>query len=230
MVALLIAFSSCTNWDNFEEPASGIYGTLIDRGTGEPLQVKSPGGGSIRLIQQGAKYPNPNPIDVSFMGDGHYKHTMLFEGIYKVIPWDGPFKYLGDTVTITASSGKLTEQNFEVFPFYRITASATDSTITYTIFRPETTTEKLQEIIFMVNDYEIVNESASSNTTGYYTNLWKQNVSGEDDASIIGEERTFTINWANTHLPKGKEYYFRVGARTSVAKYNYSPVIKATVN
>lgn len=154
---------------------------------------------------------------------------MLFAGTYKVFPWDGPFKYSGDTATVVAEAGQLVEQDFQVYPFYRISANVTDSTFTYTITKPETTTEKMQEIIFMVNDYPVVNESVSSNTTGVYINLWKENVAAIPDEDLIGTERTKTINWSETNLPKGT-YYFRVGARTSVAKYNYSPVIEAAVH
>ena len=227
---LFMFLYSCTEWDNFDAPNSGIYGKIIDSGTGEPLEVKGNGGGSVRLLQQDPKYATPSPIDVIIADNGTYKHTMLFAGTYKAFPWDGAFKYTAnDSVTVVAKSGDLTELNFQVAPYFRIAASVTDSTFTYTITKPATTTEKMQEIIFMVNNYPIVNESVSSNTTGVYINLWKQSVSSVLDTDIIGVQRTFTFNWSTTHLPKG-EYYFRVGARTSVAKYNYSPVVKAVVH
>lgn len=220
----------CTEIDNYDGPDSGIQGNLIDKGTGENLEVKSPGGGSIRLLQQDPAYPNPVPIDLEFMADGKYKNTSLFSATYKAIPRDGGFVYAGDTLTVDARAGEIAELDFEVYPYYRITASVSGTTITYTVKKGEMTgSEKLQEIIFMMNDYPTVNESISSNATGYYVNLWKQDVSGIPDDEIIGRQQTFTIDWSATHLPRGT-YYFRVGARSSaIAKYNYSPVIEGIV-
>jgi hypothetical protein len=225
----MLVIGGCSDWDNFEAPDSGIYGKLIDAETGEGLELRSPNGGMIRFLDQDAKYENPAPIDVHVKANGEYMHKMLFAGVYKAFPRDGAFKYLGDSVTVIAKRGELTEQNFEVYPYFRISASFSNNTFTYTITKSGQTTEKMQEIIFMVNNYPIVDESVCSNTTGVYINLWKENVASVPDTDILGKQRTKTINWSTTNLPKG-EYYFRVGARTSVARYNYSPVIKATVN
>jgi hypothetical protein len=159
----------------------------------------------------------------------NYNAELLFAGTYKVVPRDGPFQYFGDTVKTVLPPNSKAQVDFKVDPYYRIAASVVDSTFTYTITAPASNTAKMQEIIFLVGKSPILDESVSSNTTGMYINLWKKSVSGVADNTILGISGIYTIGWVTTHLPKG-EYYFRVGARTSVARYNYSPVIKATVH
>ncbi len=229
ILLIMTVVGGCSKWDNYDAPDSGVFGKVIDAETGEELELRSPSGGVIRFLEQNPKYENPNPIDVHLKANGEYMHKMLFAGTYKLFPFDGAFKYEGDSIMVVAPRGGLAEQNFEVYPFFRVAASVTDSTFTYTITKSSKTTEKMQEIIFMVNDYPIVDESVSSNTTGVYINLWRENVAAVADEDILGVQRTKTISWSSTNLPKG-EYYFRVGARTSVARFNYSPVIKATVH
>lgn len=227
------AFSGCKNWDNFVQPQSGVFGKLVDAENGQPLELRQPGGGTVRFIQwDEAKYPNPGNTDVELRANGEFSATQFFAGTYRAFPRDGAFLYQpADSATIQLTDGNKTELNFNVTPFYRITASVSDSMFTYTISKPAANSiTKISQIIFMINDYAIVNESVSSNASGYYVNLWRQNIpSATTDSSIVGVPQTYTFKWADTHLPKGK-YYFRVGVRTTaVAKYNYSPVVEATV-
>lgn len=228
---ILLLSAGCKKFDNYDAPDSGVFGRVIDAGTGQPLETRQPGGGQIRFLQVDPRYPSPGPIDIELKSDGQFNATQFFASPYLAFPRDGAFQYFGDSTQIELRNGQKTEINFEVEPFYRIEAAVTDSTFTYTISKPASNTFKLTEIIFMVNNYNIVNEAVSSNTSGYYINLWKQTISsGTPDNTILDQQRTFTFKWADTHLPKG-EYFFRVGARTgSVARYNYSPVVKATVH
>ncbi|GAB3895029.1 DUF3823 domain-containing protein [Larkinella knui] len=232
-VLFVAAISGCKNWDNFVAPDAGIYGKVTDAENGQPLELRQPGGGTVRFIQwDKAKYPNPGTTDIELKANGEFSASQFFAGTYKALPRDGAFLYQpGDSATVDLGNGDRKELNFKVTPFYRIAASVTDSTFTYTITKPAAnTTTKISQIIFMINDYAKVDESISSNTSGYFINLWRQDIAGSvTDASLVGTPRTFTFKWADTHLPKG-EYYFRVGVRTTgVAKYNYSPVVKARV-
>jgi hypothetical protein len=225
-----LLMTGCIKKDNYAAPDSGIQGHLTDGETGAALELKQPGGGTVRLVEWNpAKYPSPTPIDLSVKVDGSYSSSRLFADTYKAFPMNGPFQYLpADSVTVTLPPNGLAQLGFKVVPFYRITASVTDSTFTYTVTKSAANTGNLKGIIFMINNFPIVNENISSNQSGsYYTNLWK---TGASDA-ILGIQQTFTFNFADTRLPKG-DYYFRVGAvgSTSSSYYNYSPVIKATVH
>ncbi|GAB3776514.1 DUF3823 domain-containing protein [Spirosoma horti] len=233
ILLLPIAFSGCNKWDNFVQPESGVYGKLTDAENGQSLELRQPGGGTVRFIQwDKVKYPSPGTTDIELKANGEFSSTQFFAGTYKALPRDGAFLYQpADSATVKLTSGNRTELNFKVTPFYRISASVSDSTFTYTIRKPAANTStKISQIIFMINDYALVNESVSSNASGYFINLWRQDISSSTaDSNIVGAPRTFTFKWSETHLPKGV-YYFRVGVRTTdVAKYNYSPVVKATV-
>ncbi|WP_460970995.1 DUF3823 domain-containing protein, partial [Spirosoma migulaei] len=211
---LPIALCGCAKWDNFVQPESGVYGKLTDAENGQPLQLRQPGGGTVRFIQwDNVKYPNPGTTDIELKANGEFSSTQFFAGTYKALPRDGAFLYQpADSATVALTNGNKTEVNFKVTPFYRVSASVSDSTFTYTITKPAANTStKISQIIFMINDYAIVDESVSSNTSGYFINLWRQDIpSATTDASIVGIPRTFTFRWAETHLPKG-DYYFRVG-------------------
>jgi hypothetical protein len=229
IVLVCLVITGCTKVDNYEPPTSGVFGKVTDAETGKPLEIRQPGGGIIRMLQQDTKYPNPGPIDISLKADGQFTSSQFFAGSYKAFPRDGAFQYFGDSTMVTLPSKGMAELNFKVDPYYRVIASVADSTFSYTVTAPASNTSKMQEIIFMVAKEPVVNESVSSNTNGYYVNIWKKDVSGTPDTTLLGVLGTYTFNWQDTHLPKG-EYYFRIGVRTSVAWYNYSPVIKATVH
>ncbi|MEO3403553.1 DUF3823 domain-containing protein [Mucilaginibacter sp. CAU 1740] len=233
---MLLFYAGCKKYDNYAAPDAGVYGKVIDAGTGGGIETKQPGGGDIRFLQNNkTKYPSPQPIDISIKADGSYSATQFFADNYKAFPLNGPFIYAGDSVGVVLNHNQKTQLDFKVVPFYRITAAVADSTFSYTVNRAPENNSKLIELIFMVSKDPVVNEAVSSNVAGpgtYYANLWKVPTDGTPDASIVDKPQTFTFHWADTRLPKG-EYYFRMGARAANSPnstYNYSPVVKATVH
>ncbi|MFC0513036.1 DUF3823 domain-containing protein [Mucilaginibacter angelicae] len=233
---MLLLYAGCKKYDNYKAPDAGVFGKVTDVETGKGLETKLPGGGVIRFLQNNkAKYPSPQPIDISIKADGSYSASQFFADNYKAFPLNGPFIYAGDSVNVVLSSNGKAQLDFKVIPYYRISAAVTDSTFNYTVNKAPENDSKLVELIFMVSKDPVVNENVSSNVAGpgtYYANLWKVPTGGTPDAAIIGIPQTFTFHWADTRLPKG-EYYFRMGARASNSPnstYNYSPVIRATVH
>ncbi|RYY36399.1 MAG: DUF3823 domain-containing protein [Sphingobacteriaceae bacterium] len=233
LAVAMLAFTACKKYDNYDEPDAGVHGKIIDAETGNTIETKQPGGGSVRFLQWNPKYPSPQPLDVSIKADGNYSVKRFFADKYKAFPLNGPFMYSGDSVEVSLTHNGDAELNFEVVPYYRIEASVVDSTFTYTINRSAFNTSKLVEIRFMINNYPIVNEDVSSNfdESSYYLNSWRVFTEGTPDNELLGMSRTFTFNFSRTRWPKG-DYYFRVAARAANSPnstYNYSPVIKATV-
>lgn len=226
-------FIGCSQkYDNYAAPDSGIYGTLMDGETNDSLQLKQPGGGTVRIVEWNLKqYPSATPIDLSVKTNGTYSASQLFADTYKVFPLraNGPFQYLpGDSVTVSLTHNSMTRVDFKVVPFYRIKANVIDSSFTYTVTKSNANTGNVTQLIFMISNQPVVNENVSSNQVGnYYTNLWKIDASD----AILGVQQTFTFNFGDTHLPKGS-YYFRVGVVGSASSsyFNYSPIINATVH
>lgn len=231
---ILLVFSACQK-DNYAAPNATIFGALTDGEIGGPLQLSQAGsGGNVRMIvNDPAKYPAPSTFDLQLKADGTYSNSLVFAENYKVFPLaqSGPWQYLpGDSVKINLPDKGNVELNFKVVPFFRIAASVTDSTFTYTITKATTTTvtNNLSSVLLLINNYPIVNESVSSNKVGsYYLNQVSIGVT----PAILGVQQRTVFPFGLTHLPKG-DYYFRVAALGSGSngKYNYSPVIKATVH
>jgi|GEM_PF-3212076 hypothetical protein len=247
---LLLMMAGCKK-DNYDAPNAAIHGSLIDGDTGGKLELSATGANSnVRMIvNDRAKYPTSGTFDLVVKSDGSYTNSLIFAESYKVVPLfqSGPWQYTaGDSTKVTIGPGENPEVNFKVYPFFRITApTITDSTLTFTVTKANATpaTNSLttgNNLIILINNYDIVNESISSNRTGsYYQNQFQFTVTnailGAPYTPTVGTDATtgkpYSYKFSLTHLPKGS-YYFRVGVLGSGSngKYNYSPIVKATVN
>jgi hypothetical protein len=229
-----LLYAGCKKIDNYPAPSSGIYGTLTDAETGDPL-VLPVGEGTIRLLEQNPLYPNPTPIGLSVNSKSAYYATQLFADQYKVFPLalSGPFTYpSGDTVLVMLSPNALTQVNFQVTPYYRIAASVSDTTITYTItssLANDSLGSQLTNVYFLISQDSALNMGTAGTPPGnYYPNQFPlSNVSN----AMLGVQQTFSIPFATTHLSPGL-YYFRVtcAGSNSDGQYNYSQTLSATVD
>lgn len=237
-IILLLAgllYAGCKKIDNYDAPNSGIYGNLTDAENGDPM-VLPQGVGQIRMLEVNKKYPlGASPIGLNVNSSSAYYATQLFADQYLVFPLaqSGPFIYpSNDSVLVTLHPGKMAQVNFQVIPFYRITASVQDTTVTYTITSSDANTAlgaKLTNIYVMINADSSLTMSTADNLPGtYYANRFP--ISGVSN-TLLGVPQTFIIPFSTTHLAPGT-YYFRVsctGSKSS-SQYNYSKVIESTVN
>jgi hypothetical protein len=229
-----LLYAGCKKIDNYPAPNSGIYGTLTDAETGAPL-ILPVGEGTIRLLEQNPLYPNPTPIALSVNSKSAYYATQLFADKYEVFPLalSGPFTYpSNDTVTVTLNPNSLTEVNFLVTPYYRIAASISDTTITYTITSSnanDSLGSQLTNVYFLISLDSALNMGTAGNPPGnYYTNQFP--LSNPSNA-ILGVQQTYSIPFSTTRLTPGL-YYFRVtcAGSNSDGQYNYSQTLSATVD
>lgn len=230
----LAFFSACKKIDNYPSPTSGISGTLTDAETGGPL-ILPQGEGSIRLLEQNPRYPNPSPIDLAVNTRSGYEATQLFADQYKVFPLalSGPFVYpSGDTVLTTLSAGGMAVVNFKVVPYYRISATVSDTTFTFTITSSNANTAAgghLTNVYFLISPDSALNMGTAGNLPGqYYPNQFP--LGGVSDA-MLGVQQTYSIPFSTTRLAAGS-YYFRVccAGSNSDGQYNYSAVVAGTVD
>jgi hypothetical protein len=218
---LLAVFSACQK-DNYKAPDATVSGALTDAEIGGPLSLPQNGqGGTIRyLVNDLAKYPTPTGLDLTMFKDGTYTNTQMFAEKYQVWPLDrtGPWQYtkatapayaptanpltlLGDTLNVTVAAGANTVTNFKVYPYFRITISVVDTSVTCTITRSAAATAAnnnltvAPDLIVYVNNYPNVHSGVSSNNTGYYINQWRFNVSNTSAAGqdFSGTQTTKTI-------------------------------------
>ncbi|WP_019541048.1 DUF3823 domain-containing protein [Proteiniphilum acetatigenes] len=217
LLPILLFFAAC-EIDNYDEPDGGIYGTLTDNITNEPLQSEQPNGFNIKLFERDGQMNSP--IIFSGKPDGTYENAWIFQNEYKVLPTEGAF-FPVDTITVNV--GARTELNFTVTPFLAVVdasvqPSAGKVTASYGIARSRVG-DKIIERKTLVSKIPTVNNAIYN---------WKQdtNVSGIADEALL--EASFTDEV--TGLPSGN-YYVRIAVTTNNAlkRYNYSKVFEVTI-
>ncbi len=217
LLPILLFFAAC-EIDNYDEPDGGIYGTLTDNITNEPLQSEQPNGFNIKLFERDGQINSP--IIFSGKPDGTYENAWIFRNEYKVLPTEGAF-FPVDTITVNV--GARTELNFTVTPFLAVVdasvqPSAGKVTASYGIARSRVG-DKIIERKTLVSKIPTVNNAIYN---------WKQdtNVSGIADEALL--EASFTDEV--TGLPSGK-YHVRIAVATNNAlkRYNYSKVFEVMV-
>ncbi len=219
LVSLLVLTVSCGEDDNYAAPDAGIRGSVIDNITKQPIQTEMPNGIRIRMLEK--KYATPANIDFWVKADGTFENTKVFTGVYDIMPIEGAF-FPVDAKEVNVQG--MTEVNFTVIPYLAITASAAASpgtvTFTYKLSRSQAA-GKITEARVMASSIPTVNTTVFDQINGANKSVTRD-LSGIDDEVILDSEYTDTI----AGLVSGKTYYVRVAARTStIAKYNYSPVI-----
>lgn len=219
LAGMLVFIFACKKIDNYDAPGGGIYGTLTDQVTGEPLQSEQPNGYTIRLFEKSGSMNSP----ISFQGkaDGTYENAMIFRNEYKVIPCEGAFFPL-DTVSLKIDAR--TELNFEVIPFLTVEGAAVASsagkiTANYKITRPRAA-DKIVERETLVSSIPTVNSVV-------YDFRAVTDLSGTNDTDILAASCTDEI----TGLVSGKTYYVRIAVRTNneLKRYNYSKVFQVVI-
>jgi hypothetical protein len=241
-------FAGCGK-DNYQGPNAGIHGALTDLEIGGPLQLSETGlNSNVRtLVDDPVNYPSPAPFDLYVQQNGVYNNSQIFAETYRVFPLlnSGPWQYVAnDSVKVVIGAGQNPEVDFKVAPFFYIsTPTVTDSTVTFTITKSTVTTvtnnlSTSNNLLILINNYNLVNETICSNTAGqYYQNQFRFTVTN----TVLGSPYTpmatgsttanpFSFNFSLMHLPHGT-YYLRVAVvgSGSNGKYNYSPIVQITL-
>lgn len=243
----LISGSACSKkYDNYAAPDQTLKGRIIDAGTGENLQSETSGevGTGTRIeLRELSWDQNPTPLYLATKQDGTYINTKVFAGTYKISA-DGAFVPLVQTganpvdksQTVEVKGG-VTEVNFTVEPFLRVkwvgepVLNANGTASVQVIVTRGTADPNYQlnvtDIYFFVNSFPYVGANANSHDDRYSVQL---TYSGTNGNNVLGQTLTLTTK---TALPAKRDWYLRVGARTTFPNlgkpYNYNDVKKITI-
>lgn len=217
ILAVSLVFTACS-LDNYDAPTASIYGSFIDKETGELVEQDIIRGTQIEY-QEGRFTTNQYMV---VKPDGTYQNNQLYLGVYRITPVRGNFEPL-DTEEVHVKGN--TKHDFKVIPFIRIK--------NVSIFKNGNKAKaifKMQQTGFD-NVLKIGLYAGTDKATGSMVN---QSAVELPIGSTVSPDQSFTIEMdisTNQRLQKGKTYYFRVGAVIDApeAKFNYAPVVELTL-
>lgn len=219
----LFAASSCSLFqlDTYAGPDATLCGSIIDAKTGECVPGDIVNGTTIKLIEHG--YADPTPTYLVVKNDGTYRNTMLFEGTYTVQPDTRNFLPV-DPVEVRISGE--TRLDFYVTPYIRVTDvsfTREANTVLATFSLEPTTLDAVEEIALFASDQASVGSTVHS----------VSKIKAVGTGVLPTRQFKIGINLLDhsSYFKQGKDYYFRVGARSSYsgARYNYAPTVKLNI-
>lgn len=220
-LSLFMGSCSLNDLDNYDGPDAGLKGSIIDQETGELVQQDIIGGSTIKVTEEG--YDPVTPRYLNMKCDGTYADEMMFSNKYLVQPDLRNF-FPVDEEEIEVKG--LTTHDFQVTPYLRIKnlkMEKTGNTVLATFNIQATSTDAVKAIGLYASDQAIVGEPVRQVAVERRIN---RQVS-EDEVFKIG----LNIARNKVNFKDNKDYYFRVGAVTSIAgaKFNYAPAQKINV-
>lgn len=218
LVLTLLGFSSCSNeFDNYNAPNGGVYGTIVDVTTKEavPLSVQGSTGTILKLMEQNTGASKS--VDFYAKQDGTFDNSFVFNCDY-TISVVGPF---ANVQAVNIKVKGQTEVDIPVTPYARIAATASASgkriTINYNVTKSDTNFS-----VSEVYGYWNFAPGVDDGTSNYAGKVVVHETTG-----TIVFDLTNDINY-NNNLNKiksnGNKIYIRVGAKTE-GYVNYSKVI-----
>lgn len=232
--ATLLFLASCQKIDNWDEPASRLYGNVIDSYTGQNLMMDQ-NDWQIRIIDRTWEQRNGTVAQFQSLAvqkDGVYNNSKLFSGTYDMIPYDGPF-WPVDTIKGVVL-GSETKQDFTVTPYLQLTnftatLNGTNLTLACSVKAPI--------VAGLPNFYEVkgflslTTFCGNSNyiNIGEYNNLRKS--INKTWAAEVGTADSKNYSLGPFPVKSGYTYYVRIGANVNALsrRYNYTEIVKVVV-
>jgi hypothetical protein len=243
----LLSASACSKLDNYDAPDQTLKGRIIDAGTGKnvPGEVSGENGTGTRIeLRELSWSPTATPLYLATKQDGTYINTKVFAGHYKISA-DGAFVPLVQTgppavdkSQIVDIQGGVTTVDFMVEPFLRVEWEGepvlnANGTVSVTVKITRGTADpafqlNVTDINLYVNNYPYVGNNANSFDARYSS---RTAYSGTNGNNLLGQ--SITITTIGGALPIHRDWYMRVGARTTYPNngrpYNYNEVKKITI-
>lgn len=245
----LLTTGACSKVDNYTAPDQTIEGRIIDAGTGKNVQTEvvvegSAGAGTRIELRELSWSDNPTPQYLITKQDGTYTNTKIFAGNYRVSA-DGAFVPLVQTGANPVDKSKnvdirggSTTIDFTVEPFLRIEwvgepVLNPDGTVSAKFIVTRGTNDvnyqlNVTDINLYINSYPYVGSNTNSFDARYSA---VKSYSGTTGNAVLGQTLTFTT--IGGALPKKRDWYVRVAARTTFPNlgrpYNFNEVKKITI-
>lgn len=245
----LFTTGACSKVDNYAAPDQTIEGRIIDAGTGKNVQtevaIEGTTGAASRIeLRELSWSSSPTSQFVFTKQDGTYSNTKIFSGNYQVSA-DGAFVPLVQSGANPVDKSKNVEirggttvVDFTVEPFLRIEwvgepVLNTDGTVSAQFVVTRGTNDpnyqlNVTDINLYINPYPYVGSNVNSFDDRYSKRVTYAGTTGN---SLLGQTLTFTT--AGSALPKKRDWYVRVAARTTFPNlgrpYNFNEVKKITI-
>jgi hypothetical protein len=220
LIGFIVVHLSCSEVDNYDTPDGWIYGKLTDQITHESFQSEQPNGFTIRLFEKGGRLNAP--INISGKPDGTFENSFIFQNEYKLIPVDGAFFEVTDTIVVQV--GAKTEVNLTIIPFLAVTdvtiiPEPGSVTAIYNIAR--------SQIGGKITTRQTLVSSVNTVSNAVHDFQVSTSVTSISDEILLSTQFTDVV----TGLTSGNEYWVRVAvlAANSLNRYNYSKVFKVKI-
>ncbi|MBP3237190.1 MAG: DUF3823 domain-containing protein [Bacteroidales bacterium] len=207
--------------DNFDGPDASLSGSIIDAETNELVQTDVIEGTTIKIIEHG--YDPVTPQYLRVKNDGTYSNTMLFKNTYTVQPDQRNFFQI-DEQEIEIKNNTILD--FKVIPYVRISnlnVTKVANTVIATFNLSSSDGSPVKTISMFASNQPTVGNAIYSAISSKALNILPD----------PNHTFTLTLNVAknSAYFTEGKDYYFRVGALSSIggAKYNYAAPVKLNI-
>lgn len=224
---LLLGFTGCSDYDNYDEADSfmsgGIYDLATKGGEEKLIPAQAPNGTEIYYYEGNVT----QRLSFSCKTDGTFHNSKIFSGEYRIIPV-GPFITVPeDTIRTHIPAGK--ELKFYVEPFLRI-KSVSGSVLNdrieakFTITKSDKWDQQLTRYSLIYSWTQHIDDVTSMAKVDVQVNA-------DDETNVLGKEVTLSIpeidGDGNKKFDRTKPIYIRIAAKTNGTNYlNYSEIIK----
>lgn len=241
---MVFMLSSCGyfEYDNYEEPNSGIEGTVVDKKTNELYCSETANSYKIEYYElswEEAGHANTQARFFWGKADGTFTNTKIFAGEYRITLKEGAF-YAPDPEIVTLEKGEMTKLDYAVTPYARvnideITLSGTKQNnlvIKYTVedTQKEIDITNVDKGVYTLSEAQVFISSKSPNV-GVNNTESKYTVRDVHKFTTYTPGTPITVTEKNVkNLPAGK-YWVRIGVRTNNPgkKYNFSRILEVVI-
>lgn len=234
IISVLFVVSCESDIDNYGAASGGIYGTIYDKETNEPIPLPVQGSGGIQINMYEKNTEATASIDFRAKLDGTYVNTKIFEGDYRVQAI-GPFAGVCEGyVTVKGQ----TQLDLYTVPFSRITIDAkvsTDNKITvdYDVTKTGDATHSITDISVIWNyapgvdansaNYASIIPIGTSDNGTYVLDLMNDTQFIENHYKIVSNKNRIYVRVSATITVQR-------GSAVVTSAVNYSKVLTLIVN